>query len=105
MRQAMDGRVGVSFGTVAWRRASQRQAGTRRDCLSTGTCEFAPARLAQDAMEVEPTGRWRDRHAGAHGFGYVPRKESDPRRGTARKRHGCRAAMYRKVTGSRLSPG
>src|SRR5690242_14757702 len=27
---------------------------------------------------------------GANGFGYFPRKESNPRRWTARKRHGCR---------------
>src|SRR5690348_1815224 len=27
---------------------------------------------------------------GANGFGYFPRKESNPRRGTARKRQGCR---------------
>ena|SRR6185312_3851689 len=63
---------------LARRRASQRQAGARRACLSTGMCEFAPARLAREAqgsfgntMLPKPSCR-------ALGFGYFPRKESNP---------------------------
>jgi len=37
---------------------------------------------------------------GANGFGYFPRKESNPRRGTARKKTWMSNS---KVTGSRLS--
>src|SRR5690348_17857837 len=34
---------------------------------------------------------------GANGFGYFPRKESNPRRGTARKRHGCPVSTSEKT--------
>src|SRR6185437_12313706 len=48
--QARDGRLERAFKAVARCRASQRQARERRDCLSTGTCEFAPARLARETQ-------------------------------------------------------
>jgi len=40
--------------------ATMLSARARRDCLSTGTCEFAPARARQEARAVEPTRCRRD---------------------------------------------
>src|SRR5690242_3332384 len=73
-------------------------SGSKARCSSAGTREFAPARLAQrcDGQSSQPD-VGETVMPGANGFGYFPRKESDPRRGTARKRHGCRVQLAEAV--------
>ena len=53
---------------LARRRASQRQAGARRACPSTGMCEFAPARLAREAQGSRNNRRLLRSSCRAHGL-------------------------------------
>jgi len=57
----MDGRVEVSFARCRDAAATMPSARARRDCSSTGMCEFAPARARRGARAVEPTRRRWDR--------------------------------------------
>ena len=75
--EAMNGRHGsTAFCALARRRASQRQAGARRACLSTGMCEFAPARLAREAQGSFGNRKLPKPSCRAHGFGHFCRNKS-----------------------------
>src|SRR5690348_3640452 len=90
----MDGRVEVSFPAPSHdARASQRQEGARRDVRAQGCASSRRPAWRKMRWAVEPTGRWRDRHARRHGFGYFCRNKSCPlAREASGKRHGCRAS-------------
>ncbi|HET6907216.1 MAG TPA: hypothetical protein VFH52_09735 [Rhodanobacteraceae bacterium] len=86
-RQAMDGRVEVSFrrrrmtpSTAAGR------AGKARLLEHMDVRVRAGARLARSAGQSSQPDVGETVMPGANGFGYFPLKESNPRRGTARKK-------------------
>ena len=85
--QAMDGRVEVSFRrrrmtpSIAAGRAEKARMFEHRDVRVR-----AGARPARSAGKLSQPDVGETVMPGANGFGYFPRKESNPRRWTARKK-------------------
>src|SRR5690348_11534661 len=99
--QAMDGRGEVSSAPShdAEHRSQARGKGAMSEHMDVRV--RAGARPARSAGQSSQPDVGETVMPGANGFGYFPRKESNPRRGTAREGHGCRLT---KTAGFRPAP-